>query len=287
MTATVLVPILVVDDNAAKRLALRSVLMPLGYHIVEADSGVSALRCITDQDFAVILLDIRMPVMDGFETAALIRQREQSETTPIIFITAYGADEINADRYAGGAVDFLFAPVPPEELRAKVSVFASLYLRATKLASHAEAVQASADEFKMLVEAVPVGIFRADVHGRLLYTNPRWSELTGISAELALGQRWNTASDTSQQLHLVDGPTDTTMPAADRCQKFEMRRPDSTAQTVLATTRPTLDGAGQSSGLIGTLTLVAAEAPRRSSGASSAAGSGVASGERHHAAPPA
>ncbi|HET7690577.1 MAG TPA: response regulator [Nocardioidaceae bacterium] len=287
MTATVLVPILVVDDNAAKRLALRSVLMPLGYHIVEADSGVSALRCITDQDFAVILLDIRMPVMDGFETAALIRQREQSETTPIIFITAYGADEISADRYSGGAVDFLFAPVPPDELRAKVSVFAALYLRATKLASHAEVVQASADDFKLLVEAAPVGIFRADLQGRLLYTNPRWSELTGISAELALGQRWNTASATPQPLQLVGAPTDTTVPAGDRCQQFEMRHPDSTTQTVLATMRPTLDRAGQASGLIGTLTLVAAEAPRRSSGASPASGTGVTSGEKHHAAPPA
>jgi CheY-like chemotaxis protein len=74
-----LVPILVVDDNPAKRLALKAVLSPLGYAIVEADSGRAALRCIMAQDFAVILLDVRMPLMDGFETAALIRQRLQSE----------------------------------------------------------------------------------------------------------------------------------------------------------------------------------------------------------------
>lgn len=106
---------LVVDDNAAKRLALRAVLSPLGYAIVEADSGRAALRCVMAQDFAVILLDVCMPIMDGFETAALIRLRRQSEMTPIIFITAYASDElVKADRYAEGAVDFIFAPVPPE-----------------------------------------------------------------------------------------------------------------------------------------------------------------------------
>ena len=88
------VPILIVDDNAAKRLALKAVLQPLGHTIVEAESGLAALRCVMAQDFAVILLDVRMPIMDGFETAALIRKRQQSELTPIIFITAYGSDEI-------------------------------------------------------------------------------------------------------------------------------------------------------------------------------------------------
>ncbi len=68
-------------------------LAPLGYTIVEADSGVAALRCVTDEDFAVILLDVRMPIMDGIETAALIRRRRQSEMTPIIFITAHANDD--------------------------------------------------------------------------------------------------------------------------------------------------------------------------------------------------
>jgi CheY-like chemotaxis protein len=122
------VPILVVDDNAAKRSALRAVLRPLGHAIVEAESGLAALRSVMTQHFAVILLDVRMPIMDGFETAALIRTRQQSELTPIIFITAYGSDEVvTSDLYAQGGVDFIFAPVPPEELRAKVAVFADLF----------------------------------------------------------------------------------------------------------------------------------------------------------------
>jgi signal transduction histidine kinase/HPt (histidine-containing phosphotransfer) domain-containing protein/BarA-like signal transduction histidine kinase len=142
VTTLLPVPILIVDDNAAKRLAVKAVLQPLGFPIVEADSGIAALRCVMDQDFAVILLDVCMPVMDGYETAALIRQRQQSEMTPIIFFTAYGKDDIaDIDRYAEGAVDFIFAPVPPNELRAKVSVFANIFIKAEELAARALEVQ--------------------------------------------------------------------------------------------------------------------------------------------------
>ena len=141
------VPILVVDDNAKKRLSLRAVLAPLGYHVVEADSGAAGLRCLLAQDFAVILLDVRMPIMDGFQTAAMIRLRRQSEMTPIIFITAHETDEIVTDRYAEGAVDFITAPVQPVELRAKVSVFANLFLQAQANAIKAQELQSSADQF--------------------------------------------------------------------------------------------------------------------------------------------
>jgi diguanylate cyclase (GGDEF)-like protein len=144
------IAVLIVDDNAAKRLALRSVLQPLGYILIEADSGLAALRCVMAQDFAVILLDVRMPIMDGFETAALIRKRRQSELTPIIFITAFGSDEIvQTDMYAEGAVDFMFAPVPPDELRAKVSVFVNLFSKAAALALQAREMQSSSDELRL------------------------------------------------------------------------------------------------------------------------------------------
>jgi two-component system, cell cycle response regulator len=141
------VAILMVDDNATKRFALKAVLAPLGYTIVEASSGVEALRCLMVQDFAIILLDVMMPGMNGFETAARIRERKQSEMTPIIFITAFSEDDIaQTDHYAQGAVDFIFAPVPPTVLRAKVSVFANLFLQAQELADKARAVQASVEE---------------------------------------------------------------------------------------------------------------------------------------------
>src|SRR5213595_1458566 len=135
--------ILIVDDSPEKIVALESILDELGQDIVKASSGRDALRHLLTRDFAVILLDVRMPVMDGFETAALIRQRLQSEMTPIIFITAHGSDEItHTDRYSEGAVDFIFAPINPAELRAKVSVFANLFIRAELLAAQAREVQA-------------------------------------------------------------------------------------------------------------------------------------------------
>jgi signal transduction histidine kinase len=122
------VSILLVDDDASKRFALKTILAPLGEKVVEASSGADALRQLLRQEFAVVLLDVRMPVMDGFETAQLIRQRPRSELTPIIFVTALDRTETNPGRgYELGAVDFVFAPVVPAVLRAKVGVFVELY----------------------------------------------------------------------------------------------------------------------------------------------------------------
>ena len=122
------VDILLVDDDPTKRFALRATLAPLGQNVVEAASGPDALRQLLRQDFAVILLDVRMPGMDGFETAGLIRQRPRSEVTPIIFVTAFDRAEIDMGRgYDLGAVDFVFAPVVPAIMRAKVTVFVELY----------------------------------------------------------------------------------------------------------------------------------------------------------------
>jgi signal transduction histidine kinase len=122
------VSVLLVDDDSTKRFALKSILAPLGENVVEAASGADALRQLLREEFAVVLLDVRMPVMDGFETAQLIRQRPRSELTPIIFVTALGQAETDMGRgYDLGAVDFVFAPVVPAILRAKVSVFVELY----------------------------------------------------------------------------------------------------------------------------------------------------------------
>jgi two-component system, sensor histidine kinase and response regulator len=122
------VNILIVDDDPTKRFALRSILEPLGENVVEAASGSDALRQLLREEFAVVLLDVRMPIMDGFETAQLIRQRPRSELTPIIFVTALDQAETDMGRgYDLGAVDFVFAPIVPAILRAKVSVFVELY----------------------------------------------------------------------------------------------------------------------------------------------------------------
>lgn len=119
--------ILIVDDLPEKHLVYQVILEELGQEIVAARSGEEALKQVLAHDFAVILLDVNMPGMDGFETAALIRQRKRSAHTPIIFITAF-ADELRAaEGYAMGAVDYILAPVVPGVLRAKVKVFVDLF----------------------------------------------------------------------------------------------------------------------------------------------------------------
>jgi signal transduction histidine kinase len=139
------VNILLVDDLPDKLLVLGSVLEGLG-NIVEARSGEDALRRVLELDFAVILLDVNMPGMDGFETAEMIRRRKKSAHTPIIFVTAF-ADEIRTNAgYELGAVDYILTPVIPAVLRAKVSVFAELFRMTQQVRRQAEARVALARE---------------------------------------------------------------------------------------------------------------------------------------------
>src|ERR1051325_944277 len=120
--------ILLVDDRPDKLLALESVLSSLGQKIHTARSGKEALRLLLKQDFAVILLDVSMPTMDGFETAALIRQRPRTEHTPIIFITSISQSENHISQgYSLGDVDYLLTPIIPDVLRGKVAVFVDLH----------------------------------------------------------------------------------------------------------------------------------------------------------------
>ena len=255
-TARSAVPILMVDDNPSKRLALKAILSPLGHSIVEAETGLEALRCVMAQDFAVILLDVMMPGMDGFETAALIRERWQSEMTPIIFITAHGKMDIRQPLYAEGAVDFIFAPVAPEELRAKVSVFANLFIKAEALAAQASEVQTHADALRLLTDAAPIGIFQTDTADRYTYTNPRWSEITGVSATAAAGRTWRSILDADADGGPAGGPPGQAEPS----QRFKLRAPGGDLRIVMVTSEPIPDVDGLPAGWVGTLADVTAEA---------------------------
>ncbi|MBN8530748.1 MAG: response regulator [Alphaproteobacteria bacterium] len=132
------VNILVVDDLPEKLLVYETMLEDLGQNVVTVSSGEEALKLLLRQEFAVILLDVNMPGMDGFETASLIRRRRKSARTPIIFLTAF-TDEMHAQQgYATGAVDYLPTPVVPEILRAKVRVFIELQQMRSQAALQAE-----------------------------------------------------------------------------------------------------------------------------------------------------
>jgi signal transduction histidine kinase/CheY-like chemotaxis protein len=140
--------ILLVDDLQEKILVYRTILEDMDVNLVVARSGPEALKEVLRREFAVILLDVNMPGMDGFETAMLIRQRKRSSTTPIIFLTAFSDEVRMTQGYASGAVDYIPTPVVPEILRAKVQVFVELYQMRRQTASQAEerARRAAAEE---------------------------------------------------------------------------------------------------------------------------------------------
>jgi signal transduction histidine kinase len=145
--------ILLVDDHPGNLLALEAILSPLGHNLVKATSGEEALKCLLQQDFAAILLDVHMPIMDGFETAALIRGRERSEDTPIIFLTAVNTSEAHMFRgYAVGAVDYLLKPFVPAILVSKVTVLVDLYKKTRKIQLQAEQLEMTVDELRHQIE---------------------------------------------------------------------------------------------------------------------------------------
>ena len=147
------VNILLVDDQPANLLALEAMLQELGQTIVKAGSGREALKWLLTNDCAVILLDVKMPEMDGFETAELIRQRDKSRHTPIIFLTAADRSHTQAVRgYAVGAVDYLVKPVVPEFVRSKVAVFVELAKTTALLRRQSERLRASEQAARDLAE---------------------------------------------------------------------------------------------------------------------------------------
>jgi len=197
--------ILLVDDLPNKLLALETVLAPLQQNLIKVASGREALQLILKRDFSLIILDINMPGIDGFETAALIRQRRSSAHTPIIFVTSFSTGDVEINRgYALGAVDYLFTPVMPEALRSKVSVFIDLNRKNREVLRQRETLRRVEEErlqrelqethvrlegetrrnqfFRLSIELLAI----ADYAGKFCHTNPTWQSTLGYSdAELS------------------------------------------------------------------------------------------------------
>lgn len=185
------VNILMVDDQAENLLALESLLEGLGQNLVRAQSGKEALRHLLAMNFAVIILDVQMPEMDGFETAALIRERERSRYTPIIFLTAARTSPEHIFKgYSVGAVDYLIKPVVPEILRSKVLAFAELAKKTSlleianrQLSEAQQDLRETEAKFRTLVEQLPAIIYLMDSSGTIIYISPQIESILGFSQD--------------------------------------------------------------------------------------------------------
>lgn len=147
------IKILMVDDQPKNLLALETILNDPAYRLVRAGSGREALRSLLDEDFAMIVLDVNMPVMDGFETAELIREHERFRHLPIIFVTGEEKNDYQIFKgYSVGAVDYILKPVVPEILRAKVAVFADLFKKTRELEAQKNNIEEVNEELKVMNE---------------------------------------------------------------------------------------------------------------------------------------
>jgi PAS domain S-box-containing protein len=198
------VDILLVDDRSENLLALEAILEPLGQHLVRAQSGEDALRRLLDREFAVILLDVQMPGMNGFETARLIKSRERTKFIPIIFLTAISKDDQYVFHgYSVGAVDYMFKPFQPEVLRSKVKVFVEVYRQQRRIAQqeqrlrdierqelelkHMHELLESEARFREIVSSAMDAIIVFDASGTITLVNGAAESMFGVESVEAVG----------------------------------------------------------------------------------------------------
>jgi diguanylate cyclase (GGDEF)-like protein/PAS domain S-box-containing protein len=226
--------VLVVNDRLAQRVALRAMLAPLSLVLVEVDSGSAAVSAAQHQTFALILMDVRMPTMDGYQTARVIRQREETRQTPIMFVTAFGPDDTDTlTAYAIGAVDFIFTPVVADVLRAKVKVFVDLFVQSQEvqrsLASITELNAALRDS-----EASTRAVLDNVADGLLITDERQLIESCNRSALALFGYRQNEVA--GQELSVVVAPErqDEFRASAElpQARAGEMGRPGVTTETL-------------------------------------------------------
>jgi PAS domain S-box-containing protein len=179
------VNILLVDDQPNNLLAIESILGDgEDLVLVKADSGMRALRQMLDHEFAVILLDVQMPELDGFETANLIRQRDKSRDTPIIFLTALSRSETNVFRgYELGAVDYIFKPFHADILRSKVNVFVQLFRQRERIKRQAQELSRLIKQNDLILKAAAEGVVGVGLDGKTTFVNPAAARMIGRATE--------------------------------------------------------------------------------------------------------
>ncbi|MDZ8223795.1 response regulator [Nostoc sp. ChiVER01] len=255
------VNILLVDDKLENLLALEAILEKLGENLVRATSGEEALRCLLHQDFAVILLDVQMPGMDGFETATLIRNRGRSRHTPIIFLTAFStSDQMLFKGYALGAVDYLLKPLDPNILTSKVTVFVELFKKteavkqqAAQLVAVNAELRQSEERLRSLSTCSPVGIFEIDTEGGCRYTNPRYQIICGLKAAESLQKKWLESVHPEDRERAVATWSNYIREGRDYSEEFRFQTAHGIVRWVQVRSSPMLSGQGELLGYVGTL----------------------------------
>ncbi|MEI1375810.1 response regulator [Nostoc sp. UHCC 0926] len=255
------VNILLVDDKLENLLALEAILEKLGENLVRATSGEEALRCLLNQDYAVILLDVQMPGMDGFETATLIRNRGRSRHTPIIFLTAFSSsDQMLFKGYALGAVDYLLKPLDPNILTSKVTVFVELFKKTEAVKQQAAQLVAvngelrqSEERLRSLSTCSPVGIFEIDTEGGCRYTNPRYQTICGLKAAESLEKRWLESVHPEDRQRAVTSWFDYIREGRNYSEEFRFQTAQGIVRWVQVRSSPMLSGQGELLGYVGTL----------------------------------
>ena len=193
--------VLLVDDHLSNLVALEAILAPLDLHLVRASGPEEALGAICEREYAVILLDVQMPQMDGYEVARRIKALEAPRLTPVIFLTALDEDRRHVHAgYESGAVDYLFKPLDPDVLRAKVRAFVNMYLERDAAERHArrryadlaqqEAERLSERRAAAILESVTDAFYALDAELRFTYVNKRAEELWGRSRGELLGRSY-------------------------------------------------------------------------------------------------
>lgn len=198
--------ILLVDDRYENLVALKAILDQVDYRLVTATSGNDALGKLLEEDFGLVVLDVFMPTMSGFEVAELMKQRDRSRETPIIFLTAEGDEAELARRgYRMGAVDYLTKPIDADLFRARVAVFAEIHRRNRQRAHDAAAErQASEERYRFLANAIPQILLTATPDGKAKDWNDRWFEITGLSLDDSRDIGWLRAVHPEEQARVAE-----------------------------------------------------------------------------------
>ena len=256
--------ILLVDDRPENLLALEASLEPLGRRLVSATSGEEALRHLLKEEFAVILLDVQMPGLDGFDVARMVKQREATRHVPILFLTAISKDRRHVFRgYESGAVDYIFKPIDADILRSKVSVFLELHEQRQELGRHEELLRQaqvaelkaeSEERYRGLADAMPQIVWTAGPDGVADYVNEGWVTFSGLTLAETAHDGWlNTLHP--DDLQRTTELWETALESGTLFEtEYRMRRADGTYRWHLARSLPQRSLDGEVIGWVGTCT---------------------------------